>query len=141
LTELERRYDELRGLGVDLVALSVDPPLASAALARQLGLSFPILCDVDRQVIRELGMYNAKEKGGIAFPGTFVIDRERTLRFRSLDRTASRLDLTALFAFLHAGVGSAAPAEPPKRGAFPGFVNFGRAIANSFRFGSRSREN
>ena len=50
-------------------------------------------------MVRAFGVFNEKEKGGIAYPSTFVLDRDRTVRFRSLDRTASRVELNGLFDF------------------------------------------
>ena len=59
-----------------LAAVSVDTPERSAALAEQLGLPFSLLCDPAREAVRAFGVLNEKEKGGIAYPSTFVLDRE-----------------------------------------------------------------
>jgi peroxiredoxin len=133
-----RRFDELESLGFRLAALSVDPPERSRAFAAQLGLRFPLLCDPARDVVRAYGILNEREKGGIAYPATFVLDRDRTVRFRSLDRTASRVDLDALFAFLRAGVASPAPAEPTRTRIVPRLYDFIRILGNALRHGMRS---
>jgi peroxiredoxin len=132
------RFTELTALGMGLSALSVDPPERSRALAEQLHLPFPLLCDPARQVVEAYGLFNREEKGGIAYPATFVLDRDRTVRFRSLDRLASRVDLDGLFAFLRSGIGSAAPEEPVRAKITPGLGDIARVIANAVRHGVRS---
>ena len=138
MAEHARRYDELTGLGFGLVAISVDVIERSHALAEQLQLRFPLLCDPGRDVVRAFGVFNEKEKGGIAYPSTFVLDRERIVRFRSLDKMASRVDLDALFEFLRAGSDAKAPAEPRRSRVAPGLRGFGRAIGNMLRYGIKS---
>jgi hypothetical protein len=138
LAEYRDRFAELTSLGLGLAALSVDTPERSRALAEQLGLSFPLLCDPAREVVRAFGVFNEKENGGIAYPATFVLDRQRTVRFRSLDRLASRVDLGGLFDFLRGGIEGAAPATPKRKGFFPHLGDFARVTRNALRFGVRS---
>ena len=104
MAEYRERYDELVSLGFGLAAVSVDEPTRARALAADLKLAFPLLCDTERKVVKEFGVFNEKEKGGIAYPATFVLDRDRTVRFRSLDRMRSRVDLDELFRFLRSGI-------------------------------------
>jgi hypothetical protein len=89
-------------------------------------------------VVRAYGLLNEKEKGGIAYPATFVLDRELAVRFRSLDRTAKRVDLEGLLAFLRAGVASAAPGTPARSGVVPTARDWLRMLANALRYGVRS---
>jgi peroxiredoxin len=139
LAEYRDRFSELTSLGLGLAGLSVDAPPASRALVEQLGLPFPLLCDPGREVVQAYGVFNREEKGGIAYPATFVLDRDRTVRFRSLDGTVSRVDLDGLFAFLRSGLHSAAPATPARSShGMPRFGDFRRAMANALRHGIRS---
>jgi peroxiredoxin len=138
LAEYQRRFAELSSLGLGLAALSVDPPERSRALAAQLGLSFPLLCDPGREVVKAYGLFNEKEKGGIAYPATLVLDLDRTVRFRSLDRTAARVDLNGLFAFLRSGIDGAAPEKPKRVGVVPKLADWGRVTWNALRFGIRT---
>src|SRR5436853_6966377 len=114
-----------------VAALSVDEPQRSRALAAQLQLPFPLLCDPARDVVRAYGLFNAEEKGGIAYPATFVLDRDRTVRFRSLDRTAKRVDLEGLFTFLRSGISSAPPAVPARSGIIPSARDWLRIVRNA----------
>ncbi len=110
----------------------------SRALAAQLGLPFPLLCDPGREVVQAYHLYNAKENGGIAYPATLVLDRDRRVRFRSLDRTARRVDLDTLFAFLRSGVDTAAPGAPACANVVPRLGDWLRIMANALRHGVRS---
>jgi hypothetical protein len=138
LAEYRDRFPELTSLGLGLAAVSVDAPERSRALIAQLGLPFPLLCDQSREVVQAYGLLNREEKGGIAYPATFVLDRARTVRFRSLDRTASRVDLGGLFEFLRGGIDAASPGTPKRRGILPRLGDFVRVTRNALRFGVRS---
>jgi hypothetical protein len=67
-----------------------------------------------------------------------VLDRDRTVRFRSLDRTASRVDLEALFSYLRGGVGEVAPEQPARSSVVPRFGDWLRIVGNMIRHGIRS---
>ena len=67
MAEYRDRYEELRRLGVEVAALSVDPPGASERLRSELRLPFPILCDPERRVIACWGLLNSREHGGVAY--------------------------------------------------------------------------
>lgn len=138
MAEYRDRFAELTALGLGLAAISVDAPERSAALVEQLRLPFPLLCDTAREVVRALGVFNEKEKGGIAYPSTFVLDRDRAVQFRSLDRTASRVELNGLFDFLRGGLDAAAPSTPKQTRFRPHLADFARVTRNALRFGVRS---
>jgi len=138
LAEYRDRFAELTTFGFGVVALSVDEAQRSRALAEQLQLPFSLLCDPAREVVQTYGLLNAEEKGGIAYPATFVLDRDRTVRFRSLDRTAKRVDLEGLLTFLRSGISSASPAVPARSGVIPSARDWLRIVRNVLRHGARS---
>ena len=74
-----------------MVAVSVDLPERSEALRRELRLPFPLLCDTTRQVVQRWNPYDPREKGGIAKPAVFVIERDRTVRYGAVDAVATRV--------------------------------------------------
>ena len=132
--EYARVHPEIRALGADVVALSVDSPARSAALRAQLALPFPILSDSAREAVRAWDLYNAKERGGIAIPAVFVIGPDRRVRWRSIDRTAQRVSAAAgVLAFLRG-------AEPAggRRIVLPRLCDFARAVANTIGRGART---
>lgn len=112
------------------MALSVDEPARTEALRRQLELAYPILCDMSRDVVRGWDLYNPREAGGIAIPAVFVIDPDRTIRYRSVDATTSRVSADGVLGFLR---GEAV--EPERRSVRAGLRDFGRAFGNAIRRG------
>ena len=117
---------EIKAAGAGLVAISVDKPEESQAFKQSLNLPFLLLSDVERKVVSEWGLLNTGEHGGIAYPATWVIDQTRTVRFRSLDQTTSRVDLGSLLAFLR-GEEDATP-EPKRSKLLPDLGVYLRSI-------------
>ena len=126
-------YQDFRDLDTEVVAISVDPPDRSAAMRKDLGISFPLLSDSSRATIVEWGVLNPREKGGIAKPSTFLIARERILRFASVEDTIMRVEPRAMLDFIRA-LASGSESAPRPRSVNPAMM-FLRAIANGFRHG------
>jgi len=81
------------------VAISVDPPERSHALAKRLGVTFPLLSDEDLSAIRAYGVEDAEN--GVAWPAIFIVGRDGRIAWRSLaqtyrERPASNVVLEAL---------------------------------------------
>jgi peroxiredoxin len=103
--ELQSRVKELQGQGLGLAAISYDSPEVIASFSRQQGITFPLLADEGSATIKRYGILNplpevALTTGsddpalraeiqkyvsggspgarmvGIAFPGTFMVDRQ-----------------------------------------------------------------
>ena len=129
-------YPAFLSAGAELVALSVDPPDRSAAVAQQLSLPFPILSDTRREVISAWGVLNAKERGGIAIPSVFVIDRDLRLRMLAMEKTHHRVAPDDVLQFVRAMKGAEAANQPALRTVRPGAM-FIRAIVNALRRGMR----
>jgi peroxiredoxin len=64
------------------VALSIDEPVLSRALADELGLAFPLLCDPTSAVVDLYGVRNRLlgVKSGIPHPAVFLIDAGGIIR-------------------------------------------------------------
>ena len=102
---MQGRLTELQAKGLGLAAISYDPVETLAAFSRQRGITFPLLSDVGSETIKRYGILNtvvdealgpnkddpavkeATQKyvsavgvnpimKGIAFPGTFIVDRK-----------------------------------------------------------------
>jgi peroxiredoxin len=136
LADYRERYGDLRDAGAEIVALSVDDRARSEAIARELKLPFPILCDPRREVVERWGLLNRAEKGGIAFPATFLIDRDRKVRYRSLESVGRRASAQDKLAYLRALAGDGAAVAPDQTRVKPGAM-FPRAIGNAIRRGVR----
>ena len=110
-----------------MAAVSVDAPDKSEALRVELSLPFPILCDTERNVVKDWGVYNSRERGGIAMPAIFVIDRDRMVSYVSVDAVAIRVTVAEVVSLLR----SAAKARPVRRRIhFPRLSDWVRAIRN-----------
>ena len=109
--ELQGRIEEIRKQGLGLAAISYDPPEILAAFSRQRGIAFPLLSDLGSETIKRYGLLNTVAEEavgptatdpavqedvkkyvsmvganagmvGMAFPGTFVLDREGRVKSR-----------------------------------------------------------
>ena len=69
-----------------MLAISVDSGPANAHWAKELGVTFPVLSDFKRTVVKDYGIYN--ESQGYANRATFVIDKEGIIRSIEQGNTA-----------------------------------------------------
>lgn len=82
--QLQKHYASIAEQGVALYAVSVDPPEASEALRRRLGVDFTFLSDPQGQVLDQLGIH---QRGGridgadIAYPAQVLVDRDGVVRW------------------------------------------------------------
>jgi peroxiredoxin Q/BCP len=138
LADYSEHLEDFRTAGAELVAISVDEAARAESVRQELGIKFPLLCDTGREVVKKYGLLNSGEKGGIAFPASFVIDRERLVRFRALEEVASRVSVDQLLELARElGRGVEPKTKPRKSGVFPGLM-FLRATMNALRHGVRS---
>lgn len=90
----------MEGLGVGIAAISADDRGKSESFRKELGYSLDLLCDIDRAVIKQYHLLNSAEHGGIAYPAIFVIKNNGLIGYRSLDRTANRVNLSEVISYL-----------------------------------------
>jgi peroxiredoxin len=100
LADYRDRYLEIRSAGASLAAVSVDAREESEALRVRLSLPFPILCDTERRVIRDWGIYNSREKGGIGEPAVFIIDSSHVVRYAAVDTVVRRVPAAEIVSLL-----------------------------------------
>jgi peroxiredoxin len=137
LAEYRDLYAEIRKAGADVAAVATDSPKSSAGLRQQLSLPFPILCDSQRAIVKAWGVFNAEEKGGIAIPAVFVIDRAGMVRFASVDSMTARISATDILAYLRAGMPEQT-SNPPRTNLKLQPANLYRIVRNIVKFGMRS---
>jgi peroxiredoxin len=142
---LQERVTELQGKGLGLAAISYDPVETLAAFSQQRGITFPLLSDSGSETIKRYGILNTvvedalgphkddpavKEETqkyvsavgvnpimkGIAFPGTFVVDRKGRVTSRFFeDLYVERNTVSSLL--VRAGVHGASVAATKVSGA------------------------
>lgn len=69
-----------------ILGISVDSGPANAHWAKELGVTFPILSDFKRTVVKDYGIYN--EAQGVASRATFAIDKQGIIRHIEQGNTA-----------------------------------------------------
>jgi peroxiredoxin len=138
LAEYRDQAAGFRQAGFDLAALAVDEPARSEAMHRELQLPFPILCDTRREVVEAWGVINRKEKGGIAQPAIFILDRDRRVLFGSVDGEFLRVGAAALLESLRSRSGPAGPHAPRRQFVIATLGDWWRAVRSALRFGVRS---
>lgn len=112
-----------------MAAVSVDEPLKSESVRQRLKLLFPLLCDTKKEIVTAWGVLSEKERGGIAIPSVFIVDRDLRIRFASVDRMAARVPASAIAAFLRSGMKPEAVAS--RRRVFPHLKDFLRALSKT----------
>jgi peroxiredoxin len=123
-------YSGIRSAGASVAAVSVDVSEKSEALRADLSLPFPILCDTERRVIRDWGLYNSREKGGIAKPAVFIIEPSRVVVYASVDTVARRVPAAQIVSLLQ----NVAKPQPVRRKVYvPLLFEWISAIRNSIR--------
>ena len=82
--QLEDYYDRIAKAGVDLYAVSVDPPAASRRLKKRLDARFTFLSDPEGVLLDRLGI---RHRGGrddgadIAYPTAVLVDGDGVIRW------------------------------------------------------------
>ncbi len=83
LGELSSRREEFRKAGIQIVAISADPPQRSAMLARFLRTNLPLLSDSSESLLGRLGLvqhYRDHEPDS-AIPALILVDRNGRVRW------------------------------------------------------------
>ena len=80
------KLDQFNRVNAQVYGISVDTFFALKAFADQQHLTFPLLSDFNKQVIRDYGVFNEDMIGlkGIARRGVFVLDKDGVVRHREV---------------------------------------------------------
>lgn len=76
-----------------VLGISVDSGPANAHWAKELGVTFPVLSDFMRTVVKDYGIYN--EVQGYANRATFVVDKQGIIR--SIEQGSTAIDPTGAY--------------------------------------------
>ena len=83
MVQLQKNLKKLDDAGIQVVSVSYDSVDVLKKFAADREITFPLLSDPDSKTISAYGILNKAAKGkqaGIAHPGTFIIDKEGTVR-------------------------------------------------------------
>jgi len=78
---LQKNYSEFQKFDAVILAISTDTIENSKRTKEEFDIQYPVLSDPEADVIRDYGVYSWEED--IAFPATFIIDREGIIRWQS----------------------------------------------------------
>ena len=120
MADFRDHYDAISAAGFDLAAISVDPPRTAALLQAELYVSYDLLCDTDRTVIKAWDLLNEHEREGIPVPAVLAVGHGRTVLARSLDTMTRQVGPQDFLATLE----SADPVPPPRRFPIPRFLEY-----------------
>lgn len=84
---MQSRIDEIRELGGEVLAISIDPVETNRSLVERLGLDYRVLSDPDLRVIDAFGVRHEVGVMGIdaiARPAVFILDRDGKVVWRDL---------------------------------------------------------
>ncbi len=77
LTAWQDFYGRIKDLDMELLAISADSSEIAVELKAQLGLTFPLLADMDVAVAKQYGVYTvARGNGEFAEPALIIIDKD-----------------------------------------------------------------
>jgi peroxiredoxin len=91
LPALQKDLPSFEQLGAQVLGISVDSHYANEAFARQMGLSFPLLSDLDHKVSQSYGVLRADAP--ISERAVFVVDRQGVVRYRYSSSNAGDMEL------------------------------------------------
>lgn len=88
----QAKLDKLEGHDTQVLGVSIDTPYANHAFARENGITFPILGDMNGSAIRAYGLEKEYTIGGVkirsARRASFLIDKEGKVVEVQADRDA-----------------------------------------------------
>ena len=87
MRSFQHRSSEFDARGINIVAISVDPPDVNKRQSQKLGYTFPLLSDPNAKVIRRYDVLHpgAGPKGAdIARPAEFLLDADGIVRWVNL---------------------------------------------------------
>ncbi len=96
---MQKNYANIRAAGAELIAISSDDEGDTKKTVQASGLEFPVLADKDRAVINA---YNVLDPGNdrIARPASYVLRKDGTVAWKSIDGVAVRVPTAQILAEL-----------------------------------------
>lgn len=79
-----REYSDYADLDAAVYGISVDSPFAQEAFAEKNGITFPLLSDMAKKVVKKYGILDSKllQLGGVAKRSVFVINKKGKIVYK-----------------------------------------------------------
>jgi len=85
LNGLKKRDEQFRQAGAQIVTISSDSVEELGEYRQKSSMPFVMLGDSGRDVIKQYDVYNSSERGGIAIPAVFIVDRAGVMRYSNVE--------------------------------------------------------
>jgi peroxiredoxin len=90
LTNLQSRLSDFKKQDAEIIAISADDAAHAQQSVGEHGLTFPVVPDQEKAIIKRFGVANVSRQG-IAWPSLFVVDKRGLVRLSYADRDGHRL--------------------------------------------------
>ena len=87
---MQKNYAAIQAAGAELIAISSDAEAATKQNVQNQGLKFVVLSDPDVKTISDYNVVNPANKR-IARPASYVLKKDGTVAWKSLDGVAVRI--------------------------------------------------
>lgn len=108
LTNLQKHLDAFRAQDAEIIAISADDAAHASQSVGEHGLTFPVVPDPQKAIIRQFGIGNIS-KQGIAWPSVFVVDKKGTVRLSFASQEGHRLHSNEILPVLSKITGKPVP--------------------------------
>lgn len=96
---MQKNYAAIQAAGAELIAISSDKAAATKQNVQNQGLKFVVLSDPDLKTISDYNVVNPTNKR-IARPASYVLQKDGTIAWKSLDGVAVRIPTAQILAEL-----------------------------------------
>jgi peroxiredoxin len=110
LTNLQKHLSDFKAQDAEIIAVSADDAVHAAQTVGEHGLSFSVVPDHNKQLIKLFGVGNVSKKG-IAWPSLYILDKKGTVKLSYADRNGHRLHSNEILPKLSKITGKPAPSN------------------------------
>lgn len=108
LTNIQSHLSAFREQNAEIIAISADDAQHAMQSVGEHGLTFNVLPDAKKEIIRKFGIGNVS-KQGIAWPSLFIVDKNGIVKFSYASREGHRLHSNEILPQLSKITGKPAP--------------------------------
>lgn len=108
LTNLQKHLADFKAQDAEILAISADDTEHAMKSVGEHGLTFTVIPDQKKELIRKFGIANLS-KGGIAWPSVYVIDKKGVVQLSYADAKGHRLHSNEILPVLSKITGKPAP--------------------------------
>lgn len=108
LSNLQENLSNFKAQDAEIIAVSADDPLHALNSVGEYGLTFNVVPDQDKKLIKAFGVANISKKS-IAWPALFVIDKKGVVRLSFANREGHRMQSNEILPVLSKITGKPSP--------------------------------